>query len=84
LRFDINVCLFCMQGVVLISHMFRVSIMFSIVLERVRLKKLATTDDLEQLLEYYLVWYKPNPYGISDAQVDGSVNYRFDEYSAKF
>jgi hypothetical protein len=38
-------------------------------------------DDIDQLSQYYLVsFYKPNMYGDAGIGIEGSINYRFDEY----
>lgn len=37
-------------------------------------------DDLDSLISYHLVWYKPNIHGQEGATVDGSVNYLLSEY----
>ena len=35
---------------------------------------------MEQFLDYYLVWYKPNNDGQSGPNIEGSTNHRFGEY----
>ncbi|MBI2303925.1 MAG: hypothetical protein HYU86_04155 [Chloroflexi bacterium] len=44
------------------------------------LKQVARPDDINQLSEHYLVWYKPNEVKLPGWYVDGSVNYRLCEY----
>jgi hypothetical protein len=45
-------------------------------------EKLTTSMDIEQFLDYYLVWYKPNNDGQSGPNIEGSTNHRFGEYVA--
>ena len=44
------------------------------------LKSVKNPNDLEQLLDYYLVWYKTNAVGKSGWYIDDSINYRLYEY----
>jgi hypothetical protein len=44
------------------------------------LKPLSSIEDIEDLLNYYLVWYKPNQQGRSGVELKDSKNYLFHEY----
>lgn len=44
------------------------------------LKQIVKPNDIDQLSEHYLVWYKPNEYGLSGWNFVGSINYRLREY----
>ncbi len=45
-----------------------------------KLRQLGRPDDMDQLSNHYLVWYKPNKLGLSGWNVSGSVNYSLCEY----
>jgi hypothetical protein len=45
---------------------------------------LLTPNDFEKLAQYYLVWYKPNNNNDRGYNVDGSVNFRLNEYIQLF
>jgi hypothetical protein len=45
--------------------------------------KVCTKHDINRLLKYYLVRYKPNEEGYDGPQVKGSLNYLFQEYANK-
>lgn len=44
------------------------------------LKLIEHPRELDQLLDHYLVWYKPNPLGMSGWNVQRSLNYRFRDF----
>jgi hypothetical protein len=46
------------------------------------LKQLSSIEDIEGLLNCYLVYYKPNYQGDSGPQANGSTNYLFHEFAA--
>ncbi len=43
-------------------------------------KQVKNSDELNQLSDHYLVWYKPNDVGRDGWNVNGSINYRLSEY----
>lgn len=47
------------------------------------LKQLSSIEDIEELLNYYLVYYKPNYQGDIGPQANGSINYLFREFAAE-